>query len=209
MRDMKRNATILLTLSFFLTACGGSETPSAPPTVETKQATLVAPPSPETAAETIANAPEFSEYKFTRAAYSLPMPGSMLKGPALEAAQDLEKTGWILLDPAGNIVIAGKSVNDKRFIVRDNGSLDIVPLARKEFVSVEATGHDDEGDVTIDFTWRWVPNEVAQAFERGRIATRFEGEQRARATIYPAKDGSWKIMRIVEIKVETTEATGT
>jgi hypothetical protein len=208
MRIMKQLTTMLVTLCLlFLPACGGSETPSTPPAVETEQAKVVAPPSQESAADTIASAPEFSEYKFTRAAYSLPMQGSMLKGPALEAAQDLEKAGWILLDPAGNILIAGKSVGDKRFIVRDNGSLDVVPLARKEFVSVDATGHDDEGDVTIDFTWRWVPNEVAQAFERGKIATRFEGDQKARATIYPAKDGTWKIMRIVEIEVEEPEAT--
>ena len=208
MRDMKHKATILLTLSFLLVACGG-ETPSTPPTVETKQVTLVAPPSPESAGETIASSPEFSEYKFTRAAYSLPMQGSQLKGAAREAAEDLEKAGWILRDRAGNIVSAGKSVDDKRFIVRENGSLDIVPLARKEFVAVDGLGHDDEGDVTVDFTWRWMPNEVAQAFERGGIATRYEGEQRARATIYKAKDGTWKIMRIVEIEQAETEATGT
>lgn len=208
---MKHTTRILLTLSLvFVTSCG-SEAPSTPPAVETKETKVVAPPSPEIAAETIANAPEFSEYKFTRAAYSLPMQGSRLKGPALEAAEDLEKAGWILLDPAGNIVIAGKSVGDKRFIVRDNGSLDIVPLARKEFVTIDAIGHDDEGDVTIDFTWHWVPNEVAEAFVRGGIGTRYEGEQKARATIYPAKDGGWKVLRIVEVEREeaATETSGT
>lgn len=201
----------ILFLLPFVAACS-SETPSNAPTVETKQTQVIAPPSPEAAGELIAKSPEFSEYMFTRTAYSLPMQGSQLKGAAREAAEDLEKAGWVHIDPSGNLVIAGKSAGDKRFIVRENSSLDIVPLAKKEFVSVDGFGNDDEGDVTIDFTWRWIPNEVATAFERGKVAARFEGEQKARATVYPARDGSWKIMRIVEVEQDAPEApesTGT
>lgn len=196
---------VLFVLSF-VAACS-SETSSNAPTAETKQTQVIAPPSPETAGELIAASPEFSEYMFTRTAYSLPMQGSQLKGAAREAAEDLEKGGWILIDPSGNLVIAGKSADDKRFIVRENGSLDIVPLAKKEFVSIDGFGNDDEGDVTIEFTWRWLPNEVAGAFERGKIATRFVGDQKARATVYPARDGSWKIMRIVEVEQDAPEAS--
>jgi hypothetical protein len=209
---MKRTTSVLLAIAMItlLASCGGGETASTDSSEPEK--TLVEAPPMDVAAATVSNAPEFSEYKFTRAAYSLPMQASMLKGAALEAAEDLEKAEWVFLDPAGNLILTTKAESDKRFIPRDNGSLDIVPLARKEFVGVDGLGRDDEGDVTIDFTWRWVPNEIATAFTRGGIATRFEGDQKARATIYPARDGSWKVMRIVEIEQEApeeTETTGT
>lgn len=213
---MKAGLVAFALSSLALISCGGTETTSKATATEPKK-TLVTAPSIEVASETIANSQEFSEYKFTRAAYSLPMRTGMLKGAAREAAEDLAKAEWIVLDPSGNLVLAGKSLGDKRFIARENGSLDIVPLARKEFVSVDGFGHDDEGDVTIEFTWRWVPNEVAQAFERGEIATRFEGDQKAKATVYPTRDGAWSVMRIVEIEQPgpevsdptPTETTGT
>jgi hypothetical protein len=203
---MKRASAFLLTFVLILStlACGGEKGAPAAPAAPAKA--LVALPSMEEAGEVVSKSPEFSEYMFTRAAYSLPMQGSMLRGAGREAAEDLEKAGWVLIDPAGNLVLAGKSVGDKRFIPRDNGSLDIVPLAKKEFVSVDALGHDDEGDVTVDFTWRWVPNEVAQAFERGPIATRFEGDRKARATLYRTRDG-WNVMRVVEVAMEKDPET--
>jgi len=204
---MKRSTLLLTLILPLLTACTG-ETPKEAPKSEAKETRVVAPPSQEVASSTIANAPEFSEYKFTRAAYSLPMQGSMLKGPARESAEDLAAAGWVAIDSSGNLLLMPTAEKDKRFIVRDNGSLDIVPLARKEFVSVDGIGHDDEGDVTIDFTWRWAPNEVAKAFVRGAIATRYEGDQKARATIYPTKSG-WSVMRIVEIEQPAPESTGT
>lgn len=207
---MKRRFSALVPLLLLFAGCGGGETPAEAPVAEAPKTTVVAP-SMEVAAETVASSPEFSEYMFTRAAFSLPMRGDLLKGAAREAAEDLEKAGWILIDPAGNVVLAGKGVGDKRFIPRENGSLDIVPLARKEFVSVDGIGQDDAGDATIDFTWRWIPNEVQQSFTRGSIATRFDGDQKARATIYPKKDGTWGIMRIAEVVEPAPEsaATGT
>jgi hypothetical protein len=208
-----RRATILV-LSVLaipmLIGCGGEKASTEAPVAPAKP--LVALPSTDVAGEVVSKSQEFSEYMFTQAAYSLPMQGSQLRGAAREAAEDLEKAEWVVIDPGGNLVISGKSVGDKRFIPRDNGSLDIVPLARKEFASVDGVGHDDAGDVTVDFTWRWLPNEIAQSFERGAIATRYIGDRKARATIYPTRSG-WNVLRIVEVEqpapaVEATETSG-
>lgn len=191
-------------LSIVLAACGGEKTSSNEPAPQPEKK-LAAPPSNEVAFAALSDAPEFGDYKFTRAGYSLPMRADLLKGPARESADDLAKAGWVAFDAGGNLTLTAKAIGDKRFIVRPNESLDIVPLAKKELVSVDGMGHDDEGDVTVDFTWRWLPNEVAGAFNRGEIAKRFDGDQKARATIYTARDG-WKVLRIVEIE-QTAEPT--
>ncbi len=200
---MNRNTFVLLATTILLATllgCGGGETASTTPVPEPAK-TLVEPPSTEVAFDIVSKSQLFSEYNFTRAAFSLPMQANLLKGAALESAQDLAKAGWVFIDEAGNLVLAPKADGDKRFIVRPNGSLDIVPLAKKEFASVDALGHDEEGDVTVDFTWHWMPNEVGQSFEHGEIATRYDGDRKARATIYPTRDG-WNVLRIREIKVE-------
>ncbi|HKO56705.1 MAG TPA: hypothetical protein VJ276_12580, partial [Thermoanaerobaculia bacterium] len=73
---------------------------------------------------------------------------------------------------------------DKRFLVRQNGTLDVVPLARKELIAVQAVNGDK-----VAFTWRWVPNDVGKALQFD------ETEQRATAELY--WDGEkWAVLKI-------------
>ena len=94
------------------------------------------------------------------------------------------------MDGSGKVVLTGKSKSDKRFLVRPNGILDIVPLAKKELGEVTAVRMNDDGTAAADFTWTWVPNEVGRTF-----ADRYAGTQQATATLI--HDGtSWSILGI-------------
>ena len=172
-------------------ACGGQE----PATTQTAAAQpspppLPPPPAADAARDLVARSPEFSEYQFTFAAYSLPMQQSGRNAPAREAARALAKAGWLGIDGAGTVVLTAKAKNDKRFLVRPNGVVDIVPLARKEMLGVEAVRAAEDGAPLVDFRWRWEPNEVGRLF-----GDRYAGEQRATATLM--WDGSaWSVLRV-------------
>lgn len=174
---MKRLALLLLVL-----ACAGEKPPAAP----AKPApALPPPPTAEQARAIIADSPELGEYQFTNAAYSLPMQRGMMNEPAREIAKALKEAGWISFDGAGNVVLSSRAEGDKRFLVRPNGVVDIVPLAKKEFGDV--TGVDGG---TVNFTWRWRPNELGLLF-----GPRYEGTQTAKAMLM--WDGSaWSVMKI-------------
>jgi hypothetical protein len=165
-----------------LTACGQSppETPKRP-----------APPqvTVDSARDLIADAPELSDYQFTDAAYSLPMKRSMMNEPARAAAAALIKAGWIKFD-GDEVVLSAKAAGDRRFIVRPNGFVDIVPLARKEFLGVTGVRTAPDGAPLVDFEWQWKPNEIGQVF-----APKYDGLRRATATLL--WDGkSWIVLRI-------------
>jgi len=174
----------ILAALVLITACAKQET-LAPPAHTMPP--LPTPPTAEQAQAIIASSPEFSEYQFTNAAYSLPMQRAMMNEPAKKAADALKKAGWISFDGAGNVVLSSKAQSDKRFLVRPNGVVDIVPLAKKEFGIV--TGID--GGV-VKFIWTWKPNELGALF-----AARYEGTQEAKATLM--WDGrEWGVLRIEE-----------
>ena len=138
----------------------------------------------------IASSGDFSEYEFTNASYSLPMQRSMMNEPAQEAAADLRRAGWIGFDGAGNVTLTAKAKADKRWLVRQNGFVDIVPLAKKELTAVTDVREDPEG-AAVDFDWKWIPNEIGDAFQKERYAA----PQKATATLI--HDGtSWTILRI-------------
>lgn len=169
-------------------ACS-AEQPATTTTVAEKPK-AAPPPTAQQARELIANAPDFGEFEFTDAAYSLPMERSIRNEPAEAAAKALAKAGWIAVDGSGKVVLTGKSKSDKRFLVRPNGILDIVPLAKKELGEVTAVRMNDDGTAAADFTWTWVPNEVGRTF-----AERYAGTQQATATLI--HDGtSWSILGI-------------
>jgi hypothetical protein len=171
--------------------CGGAERPqeaTAPPAA--RQPATPPPPALAEAQTLIANSAEFSEYEFTNAAYTLPMQQSAMHEPARAVAADLRKAGWIAVDGSGTVVLTPKAKGDKRFLVRQNGVMDIVPLARKEVIAADAVTRDEAGAPVVDFRWRWVPNEIGELF-----GDRYSGEQQARATLL--WDGSqWSILRI-------------
>ena len=149
------------------------------------------PPSIEQATTIITSAPELSDYQFTRAAYSLPMKRSAMNEPARAAAAVLRKAGWISFS-SDQVVLTEKAANDKRFIVRQNDVIDLVPLAKKEFIGVTAVRSSAAAEPLIDFEWKWIPNEIGVLFPN-----RYDGTQRATATLL--RDGSaWVVLRIEE-----------
>ena len=158
------------------------------------------PPAPSAAEakDLIGSSGDFSEFEFTNASFTLPMKRSMmLNDPTRQAANDLEKAGWIVY--AGDeVFLTGKASTDRRFIMRPNGYTDIVPLARKELVEVTAVRPTAEG-VDVDFTWKWLTNEIGSAFKTGPLYDRYATPQKATATLY--HDGAkWAILRIRAIR---------
>ncbi len=153
-----------------------------------------AAPSADDARTLIANAPEFSEFEFTNAGWTTPVSGVSMSTPVRDEARQLAEAGWIALDNTGDLSLTDKARNDKRFLLRANGILDVVPLAKKELGNVVAV-RDREGEVTVDFTWRWIPNEVGTAFKTGAVHDRFAAEQQATATLL--HDGTvWTVLKI-------------
>ena len=187
---MKRTALLLLVV---VVACGEKaavQTAAAPPKPQGPP-----PPSLAEAQTLLAHSPEFSEYQFTNAAYTLPMQQSAMNEPARAVARDLRKAGWISIDGSGTVVLTPKAQGDKRFLVRQNGVVDIVPLARKEIVAVDAVSKDESGTPIADFRWHWIPNEIGELF-----AEKYSGEQKARATLI-AYGPEWGVLRIVPVEM--------
>ena len=181
---MMRKVALLLVLAI---GCRSEAPPPTQSAAEDRRAPL---PSVEEAQTLIASSSDFSEYEFTNASYSLPMQRSLMNEPAQKAAADLRRAGWIGFDGAGDVTLTAKARGDKRWLVRQNGFVDIVPLAKKELTSVTAVREDPEG-AAADFDWKWIPNEIGEAFQKERYAA----PQKATATLI--HDGtSWTILRI-------------
>lgn len=189
---MKRLLAVLL---LFAAACT-SEKPAIADAdaTETKPA-APAPPSPEQARDLIANSADFGEYEFTNAGFTLPVSGAAMSEPARVAAKELAVAGWLALEGTGDIALTDKSRADKRFLLRPNGLLDIVPLAKKEMGAVTAVRPNDDGTVTVDFAWRWIANEVGTAFRTGLVHDRFAAPQDGRATLM-WNGTAWTILKI-------------
>jgi hypothetical protein len=178
---MKRLLVVLL-----LVACS-AEQPASPPAAPEK---IIPPP---TAAETRALLEgmfPFSDFELTTAGYSLPMQAALRNAPANDAASKLARAKWISLDGDGMVALTAKAKADKRFIVRTNWVLDIVPLAKKNFGEITGVRMDGEGNAKVDFTWTWTPNELGSLL----FPERFAGTQHATATLM--WDGStWTILK--------------
>ncbi len=180
-------------IALLLTACA-AEQPVTDTTATVAKQPRPAAPSAADAKTLIANAPEFSEFEFTNAGWTTPVSGVSMSTPVRDEARQLAEAGWIALDRTGDVMLADKSRNDKRFLLRPNGILDVVPLAKKEIGDVVAV-RDREGEVTVDFTWRWIPNEVGAAFKTGAVHDRFAAPQQATATLLHDGTG-WGVLRI-------------
>ena len=186
---MKRALAVLLLLA----ACTAEQAPVADQT--TAEPSAPPPPSAEQARGLIAGAPEFGEYEFTNAGFTLPTSGAAMNEPQKAAAKELAAAGWLTLDPKGDIALSEKSRSDKRFLLRANGLLDIVPLAKKEMGAVTGVNQSADGTVMVDFTWRWIANEVGAAFRTGLVHDRYAAEQDGRATLM-WNGTSWVILKI-------------
>lgn len=179
----------LFVVAMLLAACA-QEKPAAVTNTQTT-APQVTPPGVDDARKIIQSSMEFGEFQFTDAAYSLPVSHSAMNEPQRAAARDLASAGWIALDGAGDVMLADKARTDKRFLLRPNGLLDIVPLAKKEMGGVSAVRANPDGTASADFTWHWIPNEVGGAFLRNQ----FEGTRNATATLF-RENGEWKVLKI-------------
>ena len=185
---MKRIFIVTLLL---LAACGGSEAPVA------EQSKPAPPPLPsvQQAREMLAGSAELGEYEFTNAGFTTPVSGATMSEPVRQSVKELTAAGWLKLDSAGDVALTDKSRNDKRFLLRANGLLDIVPLAKKEMGDVTSVRANDDGTARVDFTWRWIANEVGSAFKTGPVAERYAAQQDGTATLI--WDGtSWSVLKI-------------
>ena len=174
---MKRTLIALALLA----ACS-SEQP-APTNTDSAPAPAAAPPTAAQARAIIDKSSEFSQHEFTNASVSFPVAGSSMSEPTRALAKQLADAGWLAFDGAGDIMLTDKSRNDKRFLLRENGLLDVVPLAKKELGAVTTVRQNPDGSVNADFTWRWIPNEVGTAFKQGVMHDRFAATQNATANL--------------------------
>ena len=188
---MKHALAVALLL---LAACSGSEKPIEQAAPEKPAAPP--PPSAQQARELIMSSTDFGEYEFTNAGYTTPVSGAAMNVPQRTTAKELAAAGWLVVDANGDIALSEKSRNDRRFLLRPNGLLDIVPLATKEMGEVTAVRQNPaDGTVTVDFTWKWIPNEVGRAFRTGLVHDRYATPQDGRATLM--WDGTkWTILKI-------------
>lgn len=193
---MKR-FTLSLTLTLLCVGCAAPETRPTPPTVTSAAAKpSLALPTQEQARDLINTSGEFSQFEFTNAAYTLPMRRAAMNPEAQRAAADLRAAGWIAFDGDGNVELTAKAKEDKRWLVRQNGVVDLVPLARKDVGAVTGVNRLPDGKVAADFDWHWITNEVGSAFRSGPVHDRFASHDlRATATLAP--DGTaWSVLGV-------------
>ncbi len=193
---MKRALVFAL---LFLAACGGPHEKSVEkpitPQSDTSAPATPAPPNAQQARELIASSAELGEYEFTNAGFTTPVAAKTMSEPVRQSVKELAEAGWLAVDSTGDVALTDKSRNDKRFLLRPNGLLDIVPLAKKEMGDVTAVRKNPDGTATVDFTWRWIANEVGASFKTGVVHDRFAAQQDGRATLI--WDGtSWSVLKI-------------
>jgi hypothetical protein len=182
----------LLLLAILAITCGG-EAPQQPATTSAQP--IPPPPTADQARTLIAGSPEFGDFEFTNAAYTLPLQPKAMNAPQRAAAKDLANAGWIKLGKT-EVTLTEKSEHDRRFLLRPNATVDIVPLAKKELGAITTIGANIEGPV-VTFTWKWLPNDVGAAFQSGPVAERLHGEQTAEATLlWDASASAWTVLRI-------------
>jgi hypothetical protein len=187
MESMKR--LLCFPLLLILAACAREE-PAATTTTAAETKPAAPAPSAPQAQSLIAASPEFGDYQFTDASVTFPVSGVAMNEPARAMARKLAGAGWIAMENTGDVMLNEKSRADKRFLLRANGILDVVPLAKKEMVNVLTVRQNEDNTTSADFVWRWVPNEVGALFPE-----KFAGDRNARATLI--YDGtSWSVLKI-------------
>lgn len=188
----------LLAAALLLFACSKSPEPAAAD--QTKSAEKSAAlPTKEQAAKIITEAPEFADFQFTYASWSVPLDKNALNDNTRKTVEELRAAGWLGYDGDGNVVLAKKAEEDRRFLVRSNRTLDIVPLAKKELMSIDSIARRADGNVQVGFTWRWIPNEVGSALRSGLIAEQLAATHRANARLL-STDGAWTLLIIEPVE---------
>ncbi|MEA2569028.1 MAG: hypothetical protein QOI24_1029 [Acidobacteriota bacterium] len=186
---MKRIAMLVVLM---IVACSKTEAPA--PKVAAPAKPALAAPTTDAARELVTTSGEFSQYEFTNAAYTLPLRKSAMNEPQLTAAKQLAAAKWLLFR-GDYVVLTEKALSDKRFLSRPNDTVDIVPLARKEVTGVTAVRPLPDGNVAVDFDWKWIPNEVGVAFKTGMLHERYAALGHATATLIN-DGGTWSVSRV-------------
>jgi len=181
---MRRTSIVLALL--LLAACSSEEpatTTTAASTSAQQEPQTPPPPTAQQARETIAKSGDLGQFEFTNAAISVPVAGSSMNEPTRNLVKQLAAAGWVALDGHGDLMLTDKSRSDKRFLLRENGLLDVVPLAKKEMGDVTAVRQNPDGTVTADFNWKWIPNEVGASLKSGPEHDRYAAPHTARASL--------------------------
>jgi hypothetical protein len=177
---------------FLLSFACSQEKPAPPP--QLVKAPALPPPTAEQARAIIAESSDFSEYEFTNAAITLPLSAALMNEEMKAEARDLERAGWLRVR-GGAVELTAKAKSDRRFLVRQNGYVDVVPLAKKVFGQVTAVRANRDGTADADFTWSWSPNEIGAALKSGSAHDRYAAPQQATARL--TNDGAaWSVLRI-------------
>jgi hypothetical protein len=181
---------------FFLLLFACAQEKPAPPAQSAKTPALP-PPTAEQARAIVAESSDFSEYEFTNAAITLPLSATLMNEEMKSEARDLEKAGWLRVR-GGAVELTAKAKSDRRFLARQNGYLDVVPLAKKVFGEVTAVRTNPDGTADADFTWTWSPNEIGAALRSGSAHDRYAAPQQATARLI--NDGAaWSVLRITAL----------
>lgn len=174
--------------------CGSNEKAAAPAASES--AKPAAPlPDANSARQLIESSAEWSDFQFTYASTSLPLRAKEMNEAHKKTVQELRAAGWLGVDGDGNAILTEKAKSDRRFLVRPNLSVDIVPLAKKEIQSVSAPTKRADGNAEVTIDWRWIPNEVGAALQSGLAKQIFDAPHQAKATLMPVENG-WSVLLI-------------
>lgn len=191
---MRRLPIVLLVLVF--AACGGSPEQTSTQTFEpVGRPATQQPPSAAEAKELIATSSTLGEFEFTNAAVTIPMQKSAMNEPQLANAKQLVEAGWIAFDGSGTVVLT-KAQGDKRFVIRPNGFLDVVPIAKKEMGEVTSVRATTPGEAEAEFIFTWVPTEVGTTFTSGPVHEMFGKPIPAKATLL-WEGTAWGVLRVV------------
>lgn len=182
-------------LAFITIGCGGDQREPATAAAAAPTPRALALPSPQEAAKLIEEAPEFGDFQFTYASWSVPLKREALNENTRKTVDELRSAGWLGYDGDGDVVLSAKAQNDRRFLVRPNGTVDIVPLAKKELVSVESVEPAPQDQALVTFMWKWLPNEVGSALKSGLIHQQLNTPHRATAKLMRSGD-AWMLLNI-------------
>ena len=193
---MHKSLALTSLLVFMIPACSPTEDTAEPTlTAETTTAAAPAPPSAAEAKELIESSAAFSDYQFTNAAFSLPLQSSRFNEVTKTAAEELAAAGWLRIE-GDEVVLEEKAKTDPRWLVRPNGFVDIVPIAKKALTDVTAIRPQPDGNLKANLCWTWIPNEVGSAFKSGLVRERFDATHCAIALLQPGEDGTWEVLLV-------------
>ncbi|HUF17269.1 MAG TPA: hypothetical protein VMS12_04400 [Thermoanaerobaculia bacterium] len=188
-----------------IASCGPAEEEPSTMTAaqETATAAPAVPPDSGEAKKLIADSAAFSDYQFTNASYSLPLKRSRFNEVTRKGAEELRAAGWIRFE-GDDVVLEPKAETDRRWLVRPNGFVDIVPIAKKELTEVSSIVPQADGNLKANLCWQWIPNEIGSAFKSGLVRERIDAMHCAIADLQPAEDAGWEVL-LVEPAPTATE----